>query len=231
MAPHFTVVTFIIPCCIFIFSLYIAVVPKKLSPQANKSTKRIIFCRLGEVVGLVNSIATLIFAGRDMDQTEAHRFLLGIAILSWSVYSFYTNHSNLSKWKKITKVIIYWLITGCFLSASSYHEQTRLQMQAFNIILAIIAYYTVCEREILEKPQKKENRSKESDGKKNIIFHRICKNLRRIITPLNHIWQYCVRNKKNIVITVIVIIVLWLLPFYIEYLIKNSGIRILFKHR
>lgn len=229
MSPHFTFATFIIPYCIFVFSLYIALVPKKLSPLANKSTKRIILCYLGAVFGLFTSITTLIYTRNDMDQAEGYRFILGLAIFSWCGYSLLTNHSNLSKVKKIAKVIIYWFITGCFLSASSYHKSTREGALFFNFILTIIAHYTVCDREILETPQKKH--FKKRGVKQNSIFQRICEKLKSITPLLKSIWQYCVKNKKIIIITAIIIIVLWLLPFYIEYFISNSGIKSLLKHR
>lgn len=240
MSPHFTFWSFIIPYIVFIFSLYLAAVPKRLSSRIHKSIRRIIQACLGAAFGLFISITVLVETRNDMTDPESYYFLLGLAILSWCVYSLFTNHSNLSKGKKIAKFIIYWLITGFFLSASDFNKSTRWMALCFNLIFAIIAYYTVCDREIKERPSKRISplapriREKISTKKRvNLkkMFHSLHQYVRRITISLNPIWQFCINNKKHILIIVIIIIILWLLPFYAEYFINNSGLRSLLKHK
>lgn len=227
MSPHFTFGSFIIPYIVFIFSLYHAAVPRKLSFQTYKSTKRIILCGLGIAFGLYSSIKTLIRTSNDMNSSEAYLYLLGLVIFSWCIYSLFTNHSNLSKGKKIAKVIIYWLITVFFLSASSYDILTRLIFLGLNFIFAIIAYYTVRDREVKEKPSPQTPKIK--SNKKHSIFLRLGQYAKRIAISLTPVWQYCINNKKIILITIIVVVVLLLLPFYIKYLINFSGLQHLLK--
>lgn len=240
MSPHFTFWSFIIPYIVFIFSLYLAAVPKRLSSRTHKSRRRIIQDCLGAAFGLFISITVLVETRNDMTDPESSYFLLGLAILSWCVYSLFTNHSNLSKGKKIAKFIIYWLITNCFLSASHFNKLTRWMALCLNLIFAIIAYYTVCDREIKERPSKNiatifTKKKKIFTKKKRVnlkkMFHSLHQYVRRITIFLNPIWQFCANNKKNILIIVIIIIILWLLPFYAEYFINNSGLRSLLKHK
>lgn len=224
MSPHFTFGSFIIPYIVFIFSLYLAVVPKELSHRTQKSNKRIILCCLGAFFGLFTSISILIDTRNDMT-IEGDLFLRGLALFSWCIYSLFTNHSNLSRGKKIAKVIIYWLITSCFLNASAYHETIRFISQSINFILAVIAYYTVCDRKIEEGSSKKDNPNITKSKKQNKVFHNLFKNISHITKPFNHIKQYCANNFKFIIITIIIIILLLLLPFYVEYFIDNSGLK------
>ena len=234
MSPHFTLGSFIIPFFVFIFSLYIAAVPKELSHRIQKSNKRVILCGLGIAVGLYCVIATLVYTKNNMTALEGHRLLYGLSILSWSLYSLFTNHSNLSKVKKIAKVIIYWLITALFLSIPNCNEFSQMICLLFGIlILTIIAFYTVCDRVINEKISKKENRYQ---IKKRVKIPQKCHFLyqlvrRRITLSFNLIWQCFVNNKKIILIIVAIIVFLWFLPYYTEYFINNSGLYELLKYR
>lgn len=231
MSPHFTVGSFIIPYVVFIFGLYLAAVPERLSLQTKKSSTRVVLCCLGGVFGLYFAIKTLIDTRNDMTGHESYHFLVDLAIFSWCMYSLFTNHSNLPKGRKIAKAILYWLITGLFLSASAYDKLTRDISLGLNMVFAIIAYYTVCDREIKESPSKKKDVIKDRD-KLYKHFTALYQEVKRIMTvSLNHIQQYYGKNKKIILITIIIIVILWLLPFYVEYFIDNSGIRQLFKRR
>ena len=231
MSPHLTFETFIVPYVVFIFCLYLAAVPKGLSLRTKKSYKRIVICCLGSAFGLYCAIKTLIDTKNDMTDFESYCFLSYLAIFSWCIYSLFTNHSNLSKGRKIAKIILYWLITGLFLTASDYNELKRFISICLNIVFAIIAYYTVCDREIKECPSKKKDVIKERD-KRYKHFTAFCQYVKRIITTsLSHIWQYCGRNKKSILIIIIIIAILLLLPYYVDYFINNSELRLLFKRR
>ncbi len=232
MFPHFTLESFLAPYIIFAFSLYLAAVPKGLSHSTHKSNKRIILCCLGVALGLYGAIRMVISTRNDMTAPEANLFLVYVALMSWCLYSLFTNHSKLSKIKKIAKVIIYWFITTFFIMASDYEEINRSVANVLNLILPIIAYYTVCDREIKKHPQKEENIPQIKFEELNISFKRYWKFKRQLINYLSSIWKYCINHKKFIIIMVIIIFFLYFLPYYTEYFIDNSGLRDLYlKHR
>ncbi len=234
MNQSFTFWSFLIPIIIFAFALYIGVVPN--TQNLKTSTKRIVFCGIGIAFGLFTTIKALSTSG-NMNAGEATEFIYGITILGWSVYAYYTHHSQLPLSRKIIKAIIYWIITGCLLGTTSSVVHVRTWSCAMMFVLPIIAYYSG----VIDKDHKEQSISKISDHKTDSKSNRIgCKSVLKSCTSFLHslktwIYDWWNNNLSNfqrkiakIVIGVIVFLVV--LPFltklydtYMDYFYEYSG--------
>lgn len=139
MYQSFTIWSFLAPILIFVFALYIGIVPN--THNLKTTTKRTVLSGIGIAFGLFTTIKAL-SNSETMNVGEAIEFIYGVAILGWSIYAFYTHHSQLSLSRKIIKAIIYWIITGCLLGTTSPVEHVRSWSCLMMFVLPIIAYYS-----------------------------------------------------------------------------------------
>lgn len=185
MGSTITISSFIIPTLLFVFALYIGVVP---NPQHSKSSlKRTIFCGIGIAFGLFQIVKVIVSSSGYMYNDAAFKFVEGLIILGWSIYAYVTRTSTLSRGRKIIKAIIYWIITGCFVGCISPVPSMRSWNYVMMFILPILAYYGG----VVDKDPKDQYNSN---------AHKMC-NLhiaRKVHLNLNSAISFLCRTKKAI---------------------------------
>lgn len=216
MEQQFSGASFIMPCLVFAFGLYLGVVPSE--ERRRLTIKRTVLCGIGIAYGLFLAISVTAETEGDMNINEAYRYLCGLSLIGWCIYAFLTNHSNLSKWRKFLKVVVYWMVTGCFLSAASPDEGVRTIAIDFGFILPIIAYYTGLIDKDKEETKTKISRKSIKAKVSNLRINNPLK-IKRVSGIKPKIANFYSAHSKTIRITFLVIVFLVILPVIIRLLI------------